>query len=673
MSISTVLIEQDIEEAFAIYDWFKGFSLLREVIAEGAEVDEELVFRAIEIAVELRKSQDAKEFLNEYLKMVGEATFEYFYFTARIARMEKRYLDAIIASTTALEATDEPIEQMLAYSVRSGAYDAIADYALAIKDYEQVLRINPNWYVGRCLYAWALFNSEDYAKACTQFTLVQETSAGDPEVSDCTYGLGLAEFMQGHFHEAIEAFNVVAQMPHPDVNAFYYRGLAYLETSMANYQTQFAVADFQQVLELVPEHPHALARIGDCHFKMEQFVDAINIYNTTEAEHPLAVRSQLSRAWAYYFLAEEPDEYQIAYDSFVKIITKDKAAFYEGTIGMAQSAYCMHDYPHVLALIESILAIDPTSAQGNPLKGWTLYKQGETLEEYRAAHECFQLALTTQPENSDALRGRANCAKMLHDFAAALEDFTLLADPDDIVEVAWLKGCLGQHYVAITVLEAELLKHPEDLDIYDKLATLYRLAKAPEDVERILEQMLKVERTGCGLVQYADVLRQRRSDKLTEVEIYALYEEAYALQRAEELAAASEDVCDCARAKIIHCNLTAFGITRDDDKIIDLLLEGIEVGTTNIDFLLLYAYIFTHGIGVEPSAILALHACERLVARTNDVLVSYVYACLAPTAENIQALQEKMLQYGNLTETWVITAIEAQISAGTFEFFYPLR
>ncbi|EOZ98345.1 TPR repeat protein [Indibacter alkaliphilus LW1] len=182
------------------------------------------------------------------------------------------------------------VTDVRALHMRARSYEELEDFALAKKDYEAILKLDPKYAqahagIGKLFWKMGDFrNSEIYLLKAAQH---------DPEDFEIIFLLGRAMIKNRRFKQADEFFQIAKQLEPEDARVYYYQGMARSQIGdllgaagsfnmslkydpdnlSARYNrgicrmmvghSSWAVEDFDHVLKIKPDHIEALARRGN--------------------------------------------------------------------------------------------------------------------------------------------------------------------------------------------------------------------------------------------------------------------------------------------------------------------------------------------------------------------------------------------------------------------------
>ena len=155
-----------------------------------------------------------------------------------------------------------------AYYNRGTAYDNKGDYDLAILDYSEAIRLKPDFafaYIGRGVtYA----SKRDYDRAIEDY---DEAIRLNPKVESAFENRGVSHGMEGDDDRAIQDYNEAIRLDPKELAAHFGRGLAHSNEG----DEDLAIQDFNEVIRLQPKYALAYEKRGDAYFFQSNLTEAI--------------------------------------------------------------------------------------------------------------------------------------------------------------------------------------------------------------------------------------------------------------------------------------------------------------------------------------------------------------------------------------------------------------
>jgi tetratricopeptide (TPR) repeat protein len=126
-----------------------------------------------------------------------------------------------------------------AYRARGEVHLQSSQFALAILDFEQAIRLEPTASRGYIDRAEAYYDSKDYPHAIQDY---EQAIRLKPDFAAAFDGRGVAYQRNGEYAKSIDDFNRVNQLDPNDAIAYFQRGLSYLDSN----DFERAIRDFDQ-------------------------------------------------------------------------------------------------------------------------------------------------------------------------------------------------------------------------------------------------------------------------------------------------------------------------------------------------------------------------------------------------------------------------------------------
>jgi tetratricopeptide (TPR) repeat protein len=197
--------------------------------------------------------------------------------------------------TAALEQMNEPtttLDQEIVYFYRANSRHHKNDYQSAIADYNQALRLNPDYVGAYNNRGLAYDNQGKFADAIADFNQAIHLK---PDLAEAYYNRGLAYADQGKYAEAIADFNQAIHLKPDFAEAYNGRGFSY--DNQGKYAE--AIADFNQAIRLKPDFAWAYNGRGIAYDNQGKYAEAIAEYNQAIHLKPDLAETYNGRGLAY--------------------------------------------------------------------------------------------------------------------------------------------------------------------------------------------------------------------------------------------------------------------------------------------------------------------------------------------------------------------------------------
>jgi lipoprotein NlpI len=169
--------------------------------------------------------------------------------------------------TTVIQSGKESKKNLAtAFNNRGNAYDDKKQYDRAIQDYDQAIKLNPNYALAFLNRGNAYQNKDQYDRAIQDY---DQAIKLNPNYALAFYNRGLAyddkkqyDRAIQDYDQAIQDFDQAIKLDPNDAIAFYNRGNAYRNKG----QYDRAIQDFDQAIKLDPNHANAFLNRGYTNF-----------------------------------------------------------------------------------------------------------------------------------------------------------------------------------------------------------------------------------------------------------------------------------------------------------------------------------------------------------------------------------------------------------------------
>jgi Flp pilus assembly protein TadD len=241
----------------------------------------------------------------------------------------------------------------------------------AIRQYQEALRLKPDYAAAHNNFGIALFSKGQMDEAISQF---QEALRLKPDNAEAHNSLGVVLVRKGQTDEAIRSYQEALRLNPDYADAHYNLGLAFSRRG----QTDEAIREYEEALRLKPDNAEAHHILGIALGKKDQLGEALNHFQE-------AVRLKPDYAEAHYHLgltlgaSGQTDEAIRQFEEALRLTPDDAEA-------RTNLGYLWTEYPKALSVIASTLG-----GQG---------KYGEAIRLYRAA-------LKAQPDQDVILNNLA--------------------------------------------------------------------------------------------------------------------------------------------------------------------------------------------------------------------------------------------------------------------------
>jgi tetratricopeptide (TPR) repeat protein len=179
------------------------------------------------------------------------------------------------------------------YNNRGTAYSSKGDHDRAIQDFNEAIRLNPNFERAYCHRGNAYTVKEEYDRAIQDFN---EAIQLNPNAETAYYGRGYAYKEKGDYDRAIQDFNEAIRLDPNFERAYYDRGNAYIDKE----EYDRAIQEFNEAIQLNPNNANNYNNRGVAYERKGDYSRAIQDDSQAIDLNSDDTTSYLNRGGAYF-------------------------------------------------------------------------------------------------------------------------------------------------------------------------------------------------------------------------------------------------------------------------------------------------------------------------------------------------------------------------------------
>jgi tetratricopeptide (TPR) repeat protein/tRNA A-37 threonylcarbamoyl transferase component Bud32 len=421
------------------------------IAAEAKAAEQEAVLRAqsigrrdaaVERFVQLYAAKEAKgQSDDEFAAELGEDRLQLF-----LAALD-RLIDEVAPLTgLELDAAD--------YFYRGLIHDTMGDFAAAIADYSEAIRIDPE--------LASVYNNRGNAEASlgnhdAAIADYSEAIRIDPGDATAYNNRASSQDSLGNYEAAIADYSQAIRVDPDFAIAYKNRGTA--RYSHGEYEA--AIADYSEAIRVNPEYTLAYNQRGIAH-------ESLGNYEAAIADYSEAIRTDPGYAMAHNNrgLAQESlGNHEAAIKDYTEAIRIDPG-YVEAHVSRGSSQHSLGNYEAAIADYAEAIRIDPECAMAYYNRGLTQYSYGNYEAAIADYSEAIRLLPEDHPEYAAAHINRGNAHQSFGNHGAAIADYSKAIRIDPNHHGAYFnrgrsQQVLGNHDAAIADYSEAIRINPE--------------------------------------------------------------------------------------------------------------------------------------------------------------------------------------------------------------------
>ncbi len=197
-----------------------------------------------------------------------------------------------------------------AYYNRGNAYYRQNKYELALNDFNKAIELAPDHPQAYNNRGSVFYGAKKYEQAINDFNKAIELK---PALSDAYINRGNVFYAEKKYEQAIQDFNKAIDLKPGAADAYYNRGNVYKSLE----QSDQAIADYSKSIELDPKNYNAYDGRGNVYLKDKKIAEAMSDFNKLIELNPGDPKSYISRGVLFF----EEKKYEDAVRDFSKAIS----------------------------------------------------------------------------------------------------------------------------------------------------------------------------------------------------------------------------------------------------------------------------------------------------------------------------------------------------------------
>jgi tetratricopeptide (TPR) repeat protein len=270
----------------------------------------------------------------------------------------------------------------VAHNNRANLYLSKGDFERALPDLDSAVALDPNWVTAHINRGIALVGKKDFDGAIAESTQAINLKPG-PFEAEVYSNRGLAYDGKRDFAKAIADYDMAIALKPSLSTAYYNRGNTH--SNMGDFGK--AIADYSEALKLEPDYAEVYGNRGNVYMVLKDFDRAISDFTQEINRRPNYFEPYFNRALAWYI----KNEFDKAIDDYTMVI-KLKSDVSDAYHNRGSSYAKKGDFDRAIADYKQVISLEPNFADAYFNLGIAYAAKKDSKNAFKSFSKALELA-----------------------------------------------------------------------------------------------------------------------------------------------------------------------------------------------------------------------------------------------------------------------------------------